>query len=94
MTKKTNRPKSKTSNKQAAKVEAVADQAESVAIPPVEPESRPTRTPKVTRSQIAAERIEDEYAYITGDLRRVFILAAAMFALLIILNIVLSQLGG
>lgn len=94
MTKKTNRSKAKDANKQVAKVEAVADQTEAIVTPPAESGPRPTRTPKVTRSQIAAERIEDEYAYITGDLRRVFILAAAMFALLIILNIVLSQLGG
>ena len=30
-----------------------------------------------------------EYAYVIGDLRRVLILAAAMFALLIVLNLVL-----
>lgn len=47
------------------------------------------KEPKLTRSQVAAERIEDEYSHITEDLRRVFILAAAMFALLIALNIIL-----
>lgn len=51
---------------------------------------RATKAPKLTRSQLAAERIEDEYAYITDDLRRVFILAGAMFALLVVLNIVLG----
>lgn len=56
-------------------------------------EPRAGRTPKMTRSRAAAERIEDEYAYITKDLRRVFILAAAMFGLLIVLNIILSQIG-
>jgi hypothetical protein len=48
----------------------------------------------MTRSQMAAERLEDEYGYITGDLRRVFILAAAMFALLIVLNLILGLIGG
>jgi hypothetical protein len=43
---------------------------------------------------MAVERLEDEYGYITGDLRRVFILAAAMFALLIALNLVLGATGG
>ena len=55
-----------------------------------EPDARPGKAPKMTRSQLAAERIEDEYAYITGDLRRVFILAAALFALLIALNVILT----
>lgn len=55
-------------------------------------ETRP-KTPKLTRSQAAAERIEDEYAYIIDDLRRVFILAAVLFALLIALNVILSRMG-
>jgi hypothetical protein len=62
--------------------------------PAAAPEPRPARTPKISRSQAASERLEDEYAFIIGDLRRVFILAAAMFALLIILNIILSNLGA
>jgi hypothetical protein len=36
------------------------------------------------------EELRKEYAYVLQDLRRVFILAAAMFALLIILNILLG----
>jgi len=36
------------------------------------------------------EELRKEYAYVLQDLRRVFILAAAMFALLITLNIVLG----
>ncbi len=62
------------------------------AAPAAEP--RPARSSKLSRSQLASERLEDEYAYITGDLRRVFILAGAMFALLIVLNIILSRVGG
>lgn len=93
MAKKTSRSKTKTAKRQAAKPEAIAEQVEVLSTPSPEPDSRPGKTPKVTRSQLAAERIEDEYAYITGDLRRVFILAAVMFALLIVLNIILSQVG-
>ena len=54
---------------------------------------RASRPAKVSRSQAAAERIEDEYAYITDDLRRVFILAALMFALLIAANLVFTMIG-
>ena len=54
---------------------------------------RAPRPAKISRSQAAAERIEDEYAYITDDLRRVFILAALMFALLIVVNLVFTYIG-
>ena len=93
MTKKSNRPKSKAAPKPAVKVAPITSEPEMLATPPPAPEPRVPRAPKLSRSQIAAERIEDEYAYITGDLRRVFILAAAMFALLIVLNIILGQMG-
>lgn len=36
------------------------------------------------------EELREQYAYVLQDLRRVFILAAIMFALLITLNIVLQ----
>lgn len=64
------------------------------AAPPAVVAPRAPRAPKLSRSQMASERLEDEYAYITGDLRRVFILAGAMFALLIVLNVILSRVGG
>lgn len=35
------------------------------------------------------EELREEYAYVIQDLRRVFILAAAMFLLLIALNLIL-----
>jgi hypothetical protein len=88
MAKKSNRPKAKPAARPAAKPETIAPEPEEVAPPPAEP--RAARAPKVSRSQAAAERIEDEYGFIVGDLRRVFILAAAMFALLIVINVVLS----
>lgn len=40
----------------------------------------------------AQEQFQLEYAYVLKDLRRVFILAGIMFALLIILNLVLPLL--
>lgn len=92
MAKKTNRPKAKPAAKPAVKEAAIPGEIEEVAPPPAA-EARAPKAPKLSRSQVAAERIEDEYAYITGDLRRVFILAAAMFALLIVLNVILTLMG-
>lgn len=93
MAKKSNRPKAKTTPKAAVSKAPNTGEPETLATPPPAPEPRAPKAPKLSRSQIAAERIEDEYAYITDDLRRVFILAAAMFALLVVLNIILGQLG-
>jgi hypothetical protein len=58
----------------------------------VEPvvEARPSKIAREGRGRAETGRLEDEYAYITSDLRRVFILAGAMFALLIVLNLVLN----
>ena len=92
MAKKTNRPKAKPT----AKPKPIVEPVESVVETPIEtapPVPRAPRQPKLTRSQAASERLEDEYGYITGDLRRVFILAAAMFALLIAVNLAFSLLG-
>ncbi|MBP6015254.1 MAG: hypothetical protein KA586_00895 [Candidatus Promineofilum sp.] len=95
MTKKSNRPKAKSSAKTTAKAKTndIVTTEVIPAPPPLPSPSRPSRTPKLSRSQIAAERIEDEYAYIADDLRRVFLLALAIFALLIVLNIVISRIG-
>lgn len=92
MTKKSNRSKSKAA-RPAVKPAAVESEPEDAAPIMTAAEVRAPRSPKLTRSQAAAERIEDEYAYITGDLRRVFILAAAMFLLLIAINLVVGLLG-
>ncbi len=90
MAKKTNRPKAKTTPKPAPQpVESVVETPIETA--PTAPRApRPTRQ---TRSQAASERLEDEYGYISGDLRRVFVLAAAMFALLIALNLIFGLLS-
>ena len=94
MAKKSSRQKSKSAARPAAKPVEVTPEVEETSEAPTAPaDPRAPKTPKVSRSQAQAERIEDEYAYITGDLRRVFILAVAMFILLIVLNIVLSRIG-
>ncbi len=97
MAKKTNRPKAKTTAKPAkptaAPVNSEVDATPLDLTPAAPAAPRTPRAPKMSRSQAAAERLEDEYAYITGDLRRVFILAALMFALLIVANLVFTMLG-
>jgi|GEM_PF-4465365 len=61
--------------------------------------SKPTTTTTVTaapetaepaRTISTAEQFQSEYAYVLKDLRLVFLLAAIMFLLLIVLNIVLQ----
>lgn len=90
MAKKTNRPKAKST----PKPKPIVEPTESVVETPIEtPAPRAPRPARQTRSQAASERLEDEYSYITGDLRRVFVLAALMFALLIALNLVFGLLG-
>jgi hypothetical protein len=42
------------------------------------------------KSLTAQEEFEAEYAYVLKDLRWVFILAAVMFTLLIVLNLILT----
>ena len=92
MAKKTTRSaKSKTTAKQANQpiVEVQSNEADaSPGLPP-----RAPRPPKLNRSQAASERLEDEYGFIAGDLWRVFILAAVMFALLIALNVAFNFIG-
>ncbi len=43
----------------------------------------------VTKQQKTAEKFRIEYAYVIKDLRTIFILAAIMFTLLIVINLVL-----
>lgn len=93
MTKKSNRSKAKSSAKNTAKATTNNVVTTEIAPAPPTPQPRSSRAPKVSRSQIASERIEEEYAYITNDLRRVFLLAGAIFALLIVLNVLISRVG-
>ena len=92
MAKKSNRAKAKPSPKPIKPDVAPIESA--IESPPVEPTApRAPRPPKLNRSQAASERLEDEYGFIAGDLWRVFILAAIMFALLIALNVAFNFIG-
>lgn len=84
----------KSSSKRKARIKttprpAVAQEPEEVEVEPVG-QARPPKLAREARARAEASRLEDEYSYITVDLRRVFILAGAMFALLIVLNVVLN----
>lgn len=90
MAKKPNRSRPKQTTKKPAAVipepveEAVAESPEPIVMKAVP-------AAKLKRAQATPERLEDEYAYIVGDLRRVLILAAVMFILLIAANVILSR---
>ncbi len=92
MAKKTNRPKAKPVPRPAKIADEPLDSVVEVAAPatPAPTTPRAPRSTKQSRSQAASERLEDEYSFISGDLRRVFILAAVMFTLLIALNVIFS----
>lgn len=57
---------------------------------PVESSSTAGKSGKTSRSESTAEEFRSEYAYVLKDLRRVFLLAALLFALLIVLNLILQ----
>lgn len=58
--------------------------------PPTKTATAAPETAEPARPTSTAEQFQSEYAYVLKDLRLVFILAAIMFALLIVLNIVLQ----
>lgn len=90
---KKNKTKAKSASRPSPQVAEVPAKVEEVVAPIETAEPRVPRTPKLSRSQAAAERIEDEYAHITSDLRRVFILAGLIFALLIAINLLFRVMG-
>jgi len=49
-----------------------------------------TSAPTQQQAETEEEQLKEEYAYVIKDLRRIAILAAAMFALLILLNLLLQ----
>ena len=51
--------------------------------------STPARRPRGRIRKVTVEELREEYAYVIKDLRRIFYLAIAMFALLIAANILL-----
>lgn len=48
------------------------------------------RRDTAVRQTVTVEELKEEYAYVARDLRWVFVLAVAMFTLLIVLNLVLG----
>ncbi len=60
---------------------AAATQPTQRAARPAPPAARPAQQAAVPR----AEELADEYRYVYGDLKRIGILAASMFALLVVL---------
>lgn len=92
MAKKSNRPRPKAATKKASEPEPVPIEIPEAPEPVVEARVlKSSQAAKPKRQQATAERLEDEYAYIVGDLRRVLILAGLMFILLIVANLVLSR---
>jgi hypothetical protein len=75
MTKKVRRVRRSTKTKRA---ENNGPSAETIEETPVKPQTT------------VEDEFKKEYAYVLKDLRRVFILAAAMFLLLIVLNLILG----
>ncbi len=59
---------------------------------PIEVKSRPVEqasTPAWRKREAGKEELRREYAYVLSDLRRLAIIAAVMFAMLIVLGIIL-----
>lgn len=76
----------------AVEVEQTADPDTAAATDNTPAPSR--RASRLSRQQAKALSLEEEYAYVVKDLRRVFILAGIMFAGLIAVNLAFSLLGG
>jgi hypothetical protein len=53
------------------------------------PEPAAPAASRMPTRRVTEEELREEYAYVLRDLRWIFILAAAMFTLLIVLNLVL-----
>lgn len=105
MAKKANRSSKSTAAKTTTTKTAAAETSKTTGAPLMADEALPAvpvtpvtpagsrKAPKVSRAQATVEQLQDEYSYVTKDLRRVFILAAAMFLLLIALNLILPYFG-
>ncbi len=86
MAKKRNR---RTSKPAASRKSSPTVAEESATAEPGKTASRPSKAAAPTRQEAAAAQLEQEYGYVVKDLRRVFLLALTMFALLIVLNLLL-----
>lgn len=56
---------------------------------PLDELAQPIISPPPEPKTVSSEQFREEYGYVIRDLRRVFVLAAVMFTLLIVLNLVL-----
>jgi hypothetical protein len=56
---------------------------------PVAEQKQAAAAAMAERKQESAEQFEREYAYVVRDLQHIFVLAAIMFILLIVLNLLL-----
>ena len=72
--------------KSPQKVQQERIQEAAVLTPPKQKKSGTAAASSISSSKDLSE----EYAYVIKDLRRVFLIAAAMFAILIILNLILQ----
>jgi chorismate synthase len=75
------RPAAQTANRQAAPAAASRPASATVA-------ARPTAQPTQAAAAPSTADLANEYRYVLGDLRRVGILAASMFALLVAIALV------
>jgi hypothetical protein len=91
MAKKSNRSRSKPAVKKPAVVQPEPVEPEIEEPLGTKPPKSANQATKPKRAMGTGERMEEEYAYIVGDLRRVLILAAIMFILLISANLILSR---
>jgi hypothetical protein len=91
MAKKRNRRTQKSTGRKAVDRSSLPETGDALPGQTSRPEKAPAQTAMAqTRQETAAAQLEQEYGYVAKDLRRVFLLAGAMFALLIALNLLLS----
>lgn len=74
--------------RQAAQAQITTEEVEeTAAVVAEEVAPAPARPTRRSPRQRTTESLEEEYSYVVNDLRRVFILAGIMFALLILVNL-------
>lgn len=90
MAKKVRRAKKKRTVDETAVTPISEVQASSETTADAAPKLKTRSQKRVAKKQATVEDFRQEYAYVGQDLRRVLILSAAMFALLIALNLILQ----
>ncbi len=90
MAKKVRRAKKKKNVDETAVASSNNIQANSEMTAQAAPKHKTKSQKRAAKKQATVEDFRQEYAYVGQDLRRVLILSAAMFALLIALNLILQ----